>query len=143
MAVRKANAVWKGTLKEGSGNLSVQSRMFEQAAYSFGSRFEEGEGTNPEELIGAALAGCFSQAFALELEEAGYPPTSIETGVAITLEKAAEGFEISKADLETQVKVQAIDEGKFRELAEKAKDNCPVSKALAGVQKSVQPKLIR
>ena len=143
MAVRKANAVWKGTLKDGSGNLSVESKLFEQAPYSFGSRFEEGEGTNPEELIGAALAGCFSQAFALELEEAGYPPTSIETGVAITLEKAAEGFEISKADLETQVKVQAIDEGKFRELAEKAKDNCPVSKALAGVQKSVQPKLIR
>lgn len=145
MAVRKANAVWKGTLKDGSGNLSVESKLFEQASYSFGSRFEEekSKGTNPEELIGAALAGCFSQAFALELEEAGYPPTSIETGVEITLEKAAEGFKISKADLETRVKVQAIDEGKFRELAEKAKDNCPVSKALAGIQKSVRPKLIR
>ena len=143
MAVRKANAVWKGTLKEGSGNVSVQSKLFEQASYSFGSRFEEGEGTNPEELIGAALAGCFSQAFALELEQAGYPPTRIETSVAITLEKGSEGFKISKADLETRAKVQAIDEGKYRELAEKAKDNCPVSKALAGVQKSVQPKLMR
>jgi osmotically inducible protein OsmC len=143
MAVRKANAVWKGTLKEGSGSLSVQSKLFEQAFYSFGSRFEEGAGTNPEELIAAALAGCFSQAFALELEEAGFPPTSIQTSAAITLEKSSEGFKISKADLETQGKVQGIDEGKFRELAEKARDNCPVSKALAGVQKSVQPKLIR
>jgi osmotically inducible protein OsmC len=143
MAVRKANAVWKGTLKEGSGNLSVQSKLFEQAFYSFGSRFEEGEGTNPEELIAAALAGCFSQAFALELEEAGYPPTSIETSAAITLEKSSEGFKISKADLETQGKVKGIDEGKFRELAEKARDNCPVSKALAGVKKSVRPKLVR
>ena len=143
MAVRKANAVWQGTLKEGSGKLSVQSKIFEDAAYSFGSRFEQAEGTNPEELIGAAFAGCFSQAFALELEQAGYPPTRIETTAEITLEKAEGGFKISKASLDTRAQVQAIDEGKFRELAEKAKDNCPVSKALAGVEKSVQPKLTR
>ena len=143
MAVRSAEAVWKGTLKEGSGTLSVESKLFENADYSFGSRFEEGEGTNPEELIGAALAGCFSQAFALELEEAGYPPESIETSVGVTLEKAAGGFKISRAALLTQARVQAIDEGKFRELAEKAKDNCPVSKALGGIDKSIQAKLIR
>jgi osmotically inducible protein OsmC len=143
MAIRRANAVWEGTLKAGSGSLSVQSKLFEEAAYSFPSRFEEGEGTNPEELIGAAFAGCFSQAFALELEEAGYPPTSIQTSAAVTLEKAGDGFKISKAELVTKVKVQAVDEGKFRELAEKAKDNCPVSKALGGVEKSVQATLIR
>ncbi|MBN2551522.1 MAG: OsmC family protein [Spirochaetales bacterium] len=143
MAVRKANAVWQGTLKQGSGRLSVQSRLFQDAPYSFGSRFEEEKGTNPEELIGAAFAGCFSQAFALELEEAGYPPTRIETTAGITLEKAEGGFKISKAALETSAQVEAIDEGKFRELAEKAKNNCPVSKALAGIEKSVQPKLIR
>jgi osmotically inducible protein OsmC len=143
MAVRRANAVWKGTLKEGSGKLSVESKLFEQASYSFGSRFEEGEGTNPEELVGAAFAGCFSQAFALELEEAGYPPTSIQTSVAITLDKGSGGHKISRADLEVQAEVPAIDEGKFRELAETAKDNCPVSKALAGVEKSVRSKLLR
>jgi osmotically inducible protein OsmC len=143
MAVRKASAVWQGTLKEGSGKLSVQSRIFQDAAYSFGSRFEQAEGTNPEELIGAAFAGCFSQAFALELEQAGYPPTRIETAAEIILEKVEGGFKITKAVLATRAQVQAIDEGKFRELAEKAKDNCPVSKALAGVEKSVQPTLTR
>ena len=143
MAVRKASAVWQGTLKEGSGKLSVQSRLFEDAAYSFGSRLEEAKGTNPEELIGAAFAGCFSQAFALELEEAGYPPTRIETAAEITLEKAEGGFRITRAALVSSAQVKAIDEGKFRELAEKAKNNCPVSRALAGIEKSVQPKLVR
>jgi osmotically inducible protein OsmC len=143
MAIRKANAVWQGTLKEGSGTVSVESKLFQEADYSFGSRFEEGGGTNPEELIGAASAGCFSQAFALELEQTGYPPERIETGAEVTLEKAGEGFKISKIALHTRAQVRAIDEGKFRELAEGAKNNCPVSKALAGVEKSIEAELIR
>ena len=143
MSVRKANAVWEGTLKKGKGTVSVGSRLFENAPYSFNSRFEEGSGTNPEELIAAAYAGCFSQAFAVVLEEAGYAPQKIETSADLTLEKGEKGFTLTKVVLKTQARVQGIDEGKFRELAEGAKNNCPVSRALTGVQKSVQATLIR
>ena len=142
MAVRKANAVWEGTLKQGKGMMSLGSKLFE-GRYSFSSRFEEGTGTNPEELMGAALAGCFSMAFSLLLERAGYPPQRIETKVGITLEKEGEGFRIKSADLETEAQVAGIDEGKLRELAEEAGNGCPVSKALAGIEKRVQARLMR
>ena len=143
MSVRKGSAVWEGTLKKGKGTVSVGSRLFENASYSFSSRFEEGGGTNPEELIAAAYAGCFSQAFAVVLEEAGYPPERIETSADVTLEKREEGFTITTVALETRARVQGINEGKLRELAEGAKNNCPVSRALTGVQKSVQATLMR
>ena len=142
MAVRKANAVWEGTLKQGKGMMSLGSKLFE-GRYSFSSRFEEGTGTNPEELMGAALAGCFSMAFSLLLERAGYPPQRIETKVGITLEKEGEGFRIKSADLETEAQVAGIDEGKLRELAGEAGNGCPVSKALAGIEKRVQARLMR
>ncbi len=142
MAVRKANAVWEGTLKQGKGMMSLGSKLFE-GRYSFSSRFEEGTGTNPEELMGAALAGCFSMAFSLLLERAGYPPQRIETQVGITLEKEGEGFRIKSADLETKAQVAGIDEGKLHELAEEAGNGCTVSKALAGIEKRVRARLMR
>jgi osmotically inducible protein OsmC len=143
MSVRKANAVWEGTLKEGKGTVSVGSGLFDGAPYSFSSRFEEGSGTNPEELLAAAYASCFSQAFSLALEQAGFPPQKIETSADLTLEKGERGFTISRVVLKTQVRVPGIDEDKFQELAEEAKTNCPVSRALTGVQKNVQAALTR
>ncbi len=143
MAVRKATAVWHGTLVQGKGVLGVESRLFTEARYGYGSRFEDGEGTNPEELLGAAYAGCFSQALAMDLEQAGYPPERIETTCEVTLSKTDEGFRIERAALETRVRVEAIDNRQLQRLAEGARDNCPVSRALAGVEKSVESIMVR
>lgn len=141
MAIRTANAVWNGTLKEGKGRMTFGSGAFD-GAYSFSSRFEEGTGTNPEELLGAAHAGCFSMAFSGGLTRAGFTPTSIATTATVRLEKVGEGFKITTIELKTEGKVPGIDSAKFLEIAEGAKKNCPVSQALAGVSISLVATLI-
>ena len=141
MAVRTANAVWEGSLREGKGAMKLGSGAFE-GAYSFSSRFEEGKGTNPEELIGAAHAGCFSMAFAAGLERAGFPPNRVQTSARVHLIKNDSGFKINKIELQTEVEAPGIDEQTFQQQAEAAKKNCPVSQALAGVEIQLNAKLI-
>lgn len=142
MPARRANAVWEGGLKDGKGRMKLGSGAYE-GAYSFASRFEEGTGTNPEELIGAAHAGCFSMALSAGLEKAGFVPKRIQTEARVHLEKAAEGFRIGRIELQTVGEVPGIDEKKFREQAEAAKKGCPVSKALAGTEITLDARLAR
>jgi osmotically inducible protein OsmC len=140
MPVRKASAVWEGGLKDGKGSMELGSGAF-RGAYSFGSRFQEASGTNPEELIGAAHAGCFSMAFSGGLERAGHPPKKISTTAKVHIEKVGEGFKITRIELETDAQVPGIDENTFQELARKAKEGCPVSQALAGTEVVLQAHL--
>jgi lipoyl-dependent peroxiredoxin len=142
MPVRKANAVWEGNLKEGNGQFNTGSGAF-QGKYSFGTRFEETPGTNPEELIGAAHASCFSMALAAGLGKSGHNPQSIRTSANVSLEKVGEGFKITRIKLSTEGKVPGIDEKTFREHAEKAKSGCPVSQALAATQIELEAKLVQ
>lgn len=128
--IKRAWAVWKGGIKDGGGTISTESGVLDAAAYGFKARFENGKGTNPEELIGAAHAGCFSMALSLMLGEAGAPPEKIETHAAVTLEKVGAGFEITASHLTVTATVPGLDSAKFIELAEKAKAGCPVSKLL-------------
>lgn len=132
MPTKKANAVWEGDLKSGKGNMSLGSGTFE-GAYTFATRFEDAEGTNPEELIGAAHAGCFSMAFSNELAKAGFDPESVKTDAEVTLEPVNGAPTISKIKLTVNARIHGIDEDKFQEIAEGAKKNCPVSRALASV----------
>ncbi|HEX3131831.1 MAG TPA: OsmC family protein [Thermoanaerobaculia bacterium] len=133
MPVRKANAVWEGTLKEGQGKLSLGSGAFE-GKYSFGSRFEENPGTNPEELIAGAHAGCFSMALNAALGRAGHQPKRISTTAKVHIEKVGEGFGITRIELDCEGEVPGIDDATFQDFAQKAKEGCIVSKALAAVQ---------
>lgn len=128
--IKKASAVWKGSLKEGSGVLSTETGVLRDAPYGFKSRFEAGPDTNPEELIAAAHAGCFSMALSLILGEAGFTAEKIETHAAVAIEKVDDGFAITSSHLDLAAKIPGIDQAKFEELAEKAKSGCPVSKAL-------------
>jgi osmotically inducible protein OsmC len=132
MPVRIASAEWKGNLPKGSGTLETETG-FVKGQYSFSSRFEEGSGTNPEELIAAAHAGCFSMAFANGLAKAGFEATSIKTSARVHLDKGPEGFGISRVVLECVGVVPGIDEATFQEQAAGAKAGCPVSRALAAV----------
>lgn len=132
MPKRKAKAVWNGDLQSGTGNMSFGSGAYE-GAYSFKSRFEDGTGTNPEELIGAAHAGCFSMALSGELTESGYSPESVTTNAYVQLETVDGNPAITTIVLKVDADISDIDEDTFRELAEGAKKNCPVSKALGGV----------
>jgi osmotically inducible protein OsmC len=132
MATRTADANWNGTLTEGSGTMEFGGGAF-SGAYSAKSRFEEGEGTNPEELIAAAHAGCFSMALSLGLEQAGHPSESVQTTADVHLTPADGGFEISRIDLRTRARVPGIDADEFQRVAEATKQGCPVSKALAAV----------
>lgn len=141
MPVRKADAEWKGTLKDGSGHIKAESGALD-AQYSFGTRFESGVGTNPEELIGAAHAGCFTMALSAGLSKAGYVPTRVKTTASVRLDKVGEGFGITKIDLECEADVPDLDDGTFQEQAKTAKANCPVSKALAGVEISLKATLL-
>lgn len=125
---RKGSAVWQGGLKDGKGTVSTESGVLSQTPYSFSTRFEGEKGTNPEELIGAAHAGCFSMAFSAILGEAGFTPNSIESSAAVSLEKDDSGFTISRIDLVMTASIPGIDEDKFQELAGKAKAVCPISK---------------
>ncbi|MEN6373013.1 MAG: OsmC family protein [Armatimonadota bacterium] len=142
MPIRTAYALWEGTSRDGRGKMSLGSRAYE-GAYSFASRFEEGPGTNPEELIGAAHAGCFSMALAGELNKAGYKPASIRTSAKVSVEKVDGGFEITKSELHCEAEVPDIDDETFQKHAEAAKKGCPVSKALAGVQITLDAKLLQ
>jgi lipoyl-dependent peroxiredoxin len=130
MPKRKAQARWKGSLQEGNGTMRMATGAYE-GPYSFQSRFEEGEGTNPEELIAAAHAGCFSMALSGELGRAGHEPESVETEATVHIEKQDGGFGITRIELATRGRVPGIDEDEFRRHAEAAKENCPVSQALA------------
>ena len=133
MAKRTAQAKWQGSFKEGAGTMAFGGGAFE-GPYSAASRFEEGEGTNPEELIAAAHAGCFSMALTLGLDQAGHQPQSIETEADVHITPAeAGGFEISRIDLRTRGRVPGISADEFRAAAEATKSGCPVSKALAAV----------
>lgn len=131
MPKRTANAVWKGSLQDGNGSVALESGSFE-GVYSFSSRFENGAGTNPEELIAAAHAGCFSMALSGDLGKNGYQPDSVETEAAVHLVKESGGFTITEIDLFCDAHVPGIDEAKFNEIAEGAKKNCPVSRLLTG-----------
>ena len=140
MPQRKGSAEWKGGLKDGRGSVSSGSGAIE-GSYSFGSRFEQGTGTNPEELIGAAHAACFSMALAAALGKAGYEPKRVNTTAKVDLE-TSDGPKISTITLDTEAEVPGIDAAEFQKQAEGAKENCPVSKALAGVDIQLKARLV-
>ena len=142
MPTRKAEAEWEGNLAEGRGRLKVGSGAFE-GPYSFKSRFEEGESaTNPEELLGAAHAGCFTMALTAALSRAQIKPARIHTEARVKLEKIGEAFSITQIELETEAEVPGIDDATFQQYAQGAKENCPLSKALASTSISMTAKLV-
>ncbi|UQU65039.1 OsmC family protein [Couchioplanes caeruleus] len=130
MPIRTASARWSGNLTEGSGTVKTGKGGYE-GNYSFKSRFEEGEGTNPEELIAAAHAGCFSMAFSKALADAGFTPTSVDTTAKVHLDKTDAGFGVTRIELETVGDVPNVDPDTFQKLAEGAKENCPISRLLS------------
>lgn len=127
---RKATAVWTGSLKEGKGNLSTESGVLSQSPYSFKTRFENERGTNPEELIAAAHAGCFTMALSAQLGNAGITAERLETTAAVTLEKLADSFSITKIHLDLTARIPGEDKAAFEKAAQAAKEGCPVSKLL-------------
>jgi osmotically inducible protein OsmC len=127
---RKASAVWQGGLKDGNGSISTDSGVLQKTQYSFGTRFEEGVGTNPEELIAAAHAGCFSMALSGQLGAAGLEAQSIETSAAVTLENVASGWEVTKIHLDVVARIPGADQVAFDTAAKNAKEGCPISKLL-------------
>jgi osmotically inducible protein OsmC len=133
MPTRTANARWNGSLQEGAGTMRMASGAYE-GPYSFQSRFEEGDGTNPEELIAAAHAGCFSMALSGELGRSGHEVDSVETEARIHLDKVEGGFAIKSIELRTRASVPGIDDDEFQKHAQAAKEGCPVSQALAAVE---------
>jgi osmotically inducible protein OsmC len=141
MPIRKANAVWDGDLMKGKGRMALGSGAFE-GKYSVGSRFESDPGTNPEELIGAAHAGCFSMAFAAGLGKAGFTPKSIKTEAKVHIEKVGDGWTITKIELDTVADIPGITEADFKKYAEEAKTGCPVSRALAGPEIRLTARLV-
>lgn len=138
MPTRSAKAQWKDTVQQGSGALELGSGSY-KGTYSYASRFEDGSGTNPEELIGAAHAGCFSMALSLMLEQAGFTPRNVSSEARVTLDPNQ--LAITTIELRTVAEVDGIDDAKFQEVAEQAKNGCPVSKALAGVDIKLTAKL--
>ncbi|AWK85203.1 OsmC family protein [Azospirillum thermophilum] len=140
MAVRQSDAEWRGDLAKGSGTMRLGSGAFE-GSYSFPSRFENGQGTNPEELIAAAHAGCFSMALSHGLAQAGHTPTRVHTTARVHLDKAEGGFAITRIELDCEAEVPGIDEATFLQQADGAKANCPVSKALAGTEITLTARL--
>ena len=140
MPVRTANAVWEGSLREGHGTMNLPNGAY-QGPFTWSSRFEEAKGTNPEELLGAAHAGCFSMALASRLTRNGFPPKHIATTARVHLDKVDDANTITTIELQCEAEVPGIDEAKFQELAGLAKVQCPVSKALGGVEIKLQAKL--
>ena len=128
--IRKAKAVWQGTGRAGNGTLTSDSGVLSATPYSFKTRFENEKGTNPEELIAAAHAGCFTMALAFQLQKAGYEPTELSTEAAVSLEADGAGYKISRSMLTLRAKVPTLDEAAFGRLAKDAELNCPVSKVL-------------
>ena len=142
MATSNAVAVWEGKLRDGKGSFKAQSGVF-SGSFSFGTRFEGKKGSNPEELIAAAHAGCFSMALSSALEKAGHPATRIETRAAVTLDMVEGAPKITRSVLDVRGKVEGIDQAAFQQAAEGAKKNCPVSKALQGnIEITMQAKLV-
>jgi osmotically inducible protein OsmC len=141
MPTRGAHARWEGSLKQGQGAIDLGSGAF-SGAYSFASRFEGGAGTNPEELLGAAHAGCFAMALSLVLGEAGFTPEFVDVTAEVTLVRYGNGFKISRSRLHCESKVPNIDRAMFTQHAETAKTNCPVSQALAGVEITLEATLV-
>ena len=133
MPRRTASAVWNGSLTEGNGTMRMASGAYE-GPYSFQSRFQEGDGTNPEELIAAAHAGCFSMALSAELGKGGHDVDSVETDATVHLDKVDDGFAIKRIELRSRVRAPGLDDSAFQEAAEAAKKGCPVSQALAAVE---------
>jgi osmotically inducible protein OsmC len=140
MSTSKASARWEGALREGRGTMKPANGP--EVPFSLKTRFEGERGSNPEEIIGAALAGCFSMALSAALGKAGANPTSIETEAAVQLDKQGDGFAITNITLTTQAKVAGIDAAKFETIAQETKQQCPVSKALAGTKINLQAKLV-
>ncbi len=138
---RKATALWNGDLKAGHGSLSTQSKTLHNTPYSFKSRFEEGSGSNPEELVAAAHAGCFSMAFANELAKAGHTATSVETTATVTLEMLPSGPTVTRIHLSNKSVVPGIEKAKFDEIAAAAKVNCPISRLLKAAEITLDTKL--
>ena len=130
MTTKTGSAIWKGGFKDGSGTISTETGALNNAPYGVASRFESGQGTNPEELIGAAHASCFSMAFSLMLGEAGFTPDEIRTSANITLDKVADGFAVTSSHLTVEARIPNIDEARFSEIANQAKAGCPISKLL-------------
>ena len=143
MPIRKGNAEWRGDLIKGSGNISSESGVLKNVAYNFVSRFEQGNETNPEELLGAAHSACFSMALSNNLSKAGFKVNSIKTEDNVHIEKLEAGFTITKIEMNTVGNVEGIDEAEFKKQAEEAKKGCPVSKALTGVQFILNAKLVK
>jgi osmotically inducible protein OsmC len=140
MPERSSEAVWEGDLQTGRGTMKIGSGAWE-GPFSFKSRFEEGAGTNPEELIAAAHAGCYSMALSAALGKAGSPPKRVQTKAKVDLRKEGSGFRIANVRLTTIASVPGIENAKFQEIAEEAKKNCPVSKVLSGAEISLDAKL--
>ena len=140
MPTRSSSAEWSGNLARGKGTMSLGSGAFE-GSYSFASRFESGEGTNPEELIAAAHAGCFSMALANVLSQAGHEPDSVKTTAQVHLDKGDDGFSITRSDLTTEVSVDGLDDEEFQKHADEAKRTCPVSRALGAIEVGLEAKL--
>jgi osmotically inducible protein OsmC len=128
--IRKGRAVWRGAGRDGAGDLSTDSGVLNATPYSFRTRFESQPGTNPEELIAAAHAGCFTMALAFQLQAAGFTATELTTEAAVSLDPDGQGFKISKSALTLRAKIPGLDQAKFDELAHEAETNCPVSKLL-------------
>src|SRR5471030_3193047 len=128
--IRKARAAWRGNGRDGSGDLSTDSGVLANTPYSFKTRFESEKGTNPEELLAAAHAGCFTMALAFQLQQGGYEPTELATEAAVTLEQQGQGFTITKSALTLTASVPGLDEATFKQMAEGAEKNCPISKVL-------------
>jgi osmotically inducible protein OsmC len=141
MPVRSADAEWEGSLKEGKGKMRFGSGAYE-GQYSFASRFEEGEGTNPEELIAAAHSGCFSMKLSGNLSNAGFPPNRVHTTARVHLDKGDAGFSITRIELQTEAEVPGIDADTFQAQAEDAKANCPVSRLLTGAEITLEATLL-
>ena len=128
--IRKASAIWNGSLKEGKGTISTESGLLSNAQYSFSTRFENGRGTNPEELIAAAHAGCFTMALSAQLGNAGITPESLETTASVTLEKLEAGFTVTKIHLDVEGRIPGADAAAFQKAAEAAEKGCPISRLL-------------
>ena len=141
MAIRKARARWEGNLREGMGRMQLGQHGLE-SPYSFGSRFEDGSGTNPEELLGAAHAGCFSMALSAGIGRAGFTLDWVETDANVHFDKLEEGWRVTKIELLTEAKIPGISEAQFAELAQASKEDCPISKALEAVEITLDAKLV-
>jgi lipoyl-dependent peroxiredoxin len=130
MMIRKARAVWRGTGRDGTGDITTDSGVLKESPYSYRTRFQDQPGTNPEELIAAAHAGCFTMALAFQLQAAGYEPTELTTEAAVSLDPDGEGFKITKSALTLKAEVPGLDQATFEDLSKKAEKNCPVSRVM-------------